>query len=158
LREIGVLEMPRMKKILFALCALVLLGWVGGAVENSFAGSLHHSHKPVFSQPNGDAHHDKSAGSGKFYCPMHKHRSLMPCPHKHSQKEMAHPGQCKIGVDCGGSPFKSIPAPTGFNTNPILMTDNSLPNLPEIATAISLSRVAYDNPPTTFQKHPPKSL
>ena len=150
--------MPRLKKILFVLFTLVLLSWIGGAVENSFAGPSDHSHKPVFSQLNGHQHSDKNAGAGKFYCPMHKHRSLMPCPHRHSQKEMAHPKQCKIGPDCGGSSFKSVPAHTGFDTNPAVMAEPSRADLPGIAGAISPLRVAYDGPSPIFQKHPPKSL
>jgi len=150
--------MPRMKNILFALCTLVLLSWAGGAVGNSFAGPSDHSYQPVFSQSNGHEHHDKNAERGEYYCPMHKHRSLMPCPHKHSRKEMAHPKQCKISPDCGGSPFKSIPAPAGFAHNHVLLADSSLPNLLEIATAIPSLQVAYNNPSLTFKKHPPKSL
>ena len=150
--------MPRMRKILFALFTLVLLSWMGDAVKNSLAGPLGHSHKPVFSQPNGHQHSDKNAGAGNFYCPMHKHRSLMPCPHRHSQKEMAHPKQCKIGPDCGGSPFKSIPAPTGFDTNPALMAEPSSADLPGIAWAFPSLRVAYDGPSPISQKHRPKSL
>jgi len=140
------------------LCALVLLSWLGGAVENSFAGPSDHSHKHIFSQPNEHQHSDKNAEAGRFYCPMHNHRSLMPCPRKHSQKEMAHPKQCKIGPDCGGSPVKSVPAPTGFDYHPALMAELSLPALPCIARAFSSLRVVYDDPPLIAQKHPPKSL
>ena len=150
--------MPQMRKILFALFTLVLLSWMGGAVENSLARSSDHSHQPVFSQPNGHGHSNKNAGTGKFYCPMHKHRSLMPCPHRHSQKEMAHPKQSKIGPDCGGIPFTSVPAHTGFDYNPALMAELSRLDLPGLAGEFSPLRVPYDGPLPISQKHPPKSL
>lgn len=158
LRQRGGVSMPRMRKILTALFTLVLLSWVGGAVENSLARPSDHSHQPVFSQPNGHQHHDENAGTGKFYCPMHKHRSLTPCPHRHSQKEMAQKKQCKIGPDCGGSPFKSIPAQTGFDFNPAWMAVMSHQDLPGLAGAFLSLRVAYEDPSPISQKHPPKFL
>jgi len=147
-----------MKKILFALYLLVLLGWMGTAVENSSAHPLGHAHKHIFSQPNEHQHNDENAARAKFYCPMHKHRSLMPCPHKHSQKEMADPKQCKIGPDCGGKPVNSIPLNFGFDTNLALQADQSRLNLPDITKAARSLPGAYDNPPLNSRKHPPKSL
>ncbi len=147
-----------MKKILFALCALVLLSWVGGAVENSSAHPSDHSHKHIFSQTNSHNHSAENTAVDNFHCPMHNHRSLMPCPHKHSQKEMAHPKQCKIGPDCHGSPFKSVPVHTGSDYNPACMADMSRLDLPGLTGKFSPLRVAYDAPFLTSQKHPPKSL
>ena len=152
------ISMPRKKKILFALCLLILLGWMGSAVEYSSAQPQGHAHKHIFSQPNEHEHSAENAVPGKFYCPMHKHRSLMPCPHKHSQKEMADPRQCKIGPDCGGSPVQSLPLNFSFDTNLALLTDRSRSNLPNIAPAVRLLPVAYDDPPRGSKKHPPRSL
>ena len=148
--------MRRMKKILFALCLLVLLSAMGNAVQNSSAQP--HAHKNIFSQSSGHEQHDKIAKTGKFNCPLHKHKSLAPCPHKHSQKEMAHPKQCKIGPDCGGNPFKSVPVNFGHDHNPVLMANLSRLNLSGIARAASFPPVAYDDPPLNAKKHPPKSL
>jgi hypothetical protein len=147
-----------MRKILFPFCVLVLLSWMGGAVENSLAHPSDHSHKHISSHSMGHQHHNKNAQTGKFYCPMHKHRSLTPCPHQHSQKEMAHPKQCKIAPDCGGSPVKPVPAHSGFDNNPALMTDSILLDLPGIIGTDSSLRAAYDDPPLNSLKHPPKSL
>lgn len=150
--------MPRMKKILTALCLLILLGGIGSAVKNSAAQPLGQAHKPIFSQPSEHKHSNENAEQGKFYCPMHKQRSLIPCPHKHSQKDMAGPKQFKIGSDCGGSPVKSLPRNFGFNSNPALMTDMPQLNFLDIAQAVISSPMAYDDPPKGSKKHPPKSL
>jgi len=150
--------MHRMRKLLLALSILLLLGWVGGAVDNALAQPSGHAHKTVFSKASGHKHSDANAERGKFYCPMHKHRSLMPCPHKHSKKEMAHPKQCKIGPDCGGSPVKSVPVHFSFDHNPVLTADISRLDLPGIVRAVSSLRIAYDDPPLNSRKHPPKSL
>jgi hypothetical protein len=150
--------MLRMRKILFALCALILLSWMGSAVENSSAHPSGHAHKHISSHSTGHQHNDENTEGGKFYCPMHKHRSLMPCPHKHSQKEMAHPKQCKIGPECGGSPVKSVPINFSFDHNPVLMTDSFPLDLPGLIRADSSLPVDYDDPPLNSQKHPPKSL
>jgi len=145
-----------MKKILLASCLLVLLSWVGNAVENSSAQP--HSHKNIFSQSSGHEHHDKTAKAGRFNCPLHKHKSLAPCPHKHSQKEMAHPKQCHIAPDCGGNPFKSVPVNFGHDHNPASTAHMPHLNLPNIARAISSLRVTYEGPLLNSRKHPPKSL
>lgn len=145
-----------MKKILPALCLFVLLTGMGNAVENSSAQP--HAHKNIFSQSSEHSHNKLNAKTGRFNCPLHKHKSQTPCPHMHSQKEMAHPKQCKISPDCGGKPFKSAPVNFGHDHNPALMTDLSRLNLPGIARAVSFPPVAYDDPPLNAKKHPPKSL
>ncbi len=149
--------MHRLKKILLASCLLVLLSWVGNAVENSSAKS-HDSHRNIFSQSSGHQHNKVNAKSGKFHCLLHKHKSLAPCPHKHSQKEMAHPKQCKIGPDCGGNPFKSVPVNFGHDHNPVSAANPSCLNLPGNARAVCSFQVTYENPPLNAKKHPPKSL
>ncbi len=122
--------MSRMRKVLFGLCALVLLSWMSNAVENALAHPSGHPHKHILSHSNGQKHIDDNAVAVEFNCPSHKHGSLLPCPHKHSQKEMAYPEQNKIGPDCGESPVKSVFPNTGSDYNSVLTVDMSRPDLP----------------------------
>lgn len=150
--------MPRIRKILFVLATGVLFCWMGGPVPNSSAHPSDHSHKHMVASLKGHQHNAESSAGSKFYCPMHKHRSLMPCPHKHSRKEMADPKQCAIGPDCNGSPVKSLPVNTGFDYHQALMEGRWNMGFPDNVSALSSLPVAYDDPPLNSPKHPPKSL
>ena len=108
-----------MRKILFGLFAFVLLSWMGGVVENSSAHPSGHSHKHILSHSNGHELSNDNVGAGQFSCPT------SPCQHKHSQKEMVHPKQHKIGLDCGENLVKSVPVNSGTDDNPVLMKDMS---------------------------------
>ena len=150
--------MVRLQHILLVSLVFALLNGFGWNVETSDAHPSGHSHKHIFSSLDDHHHGSETAKENKFYCPMHKHYSSMPCPHRHTQKEMAHPEQCKIGPECGGSSQKSLPGNPGTDHNRGL-NDQTIPlDPPEITQAPFVRRMPYNSPQPDSPWHPPQSL
>jgi len=150
--------MARSQRILLVSFVFALLLGFGWEVAISEAHPSGHSHEHIFSSHGKHNHSDESAEEEKFYCPMHKHYSLMPCPHKHTQEDMAHPKQCKIGPDCGGSSQKSLPGNSGTDHNRGLNSTVTPLDPPDITEAPFSQELTHNSPQPDSPWHPPQSL
>jgi len=150
--------MARPHHILLVSLVVALLAGFAWNTKSSEAHPSGHSHQHIFSShskhnPGGDA-----SKKEKFYCPMHKHSSSLPCPHAHTQKEMAHPKRCKIGPECGGGSTKSVPGSPGTNHNPG-PNDGALSLDPPAITQAPFSQgLTHNTPHPDLPWHPPQSL
>lgn len=150
--------MARLQQILLVSMVLALLNGFGWNIDISNAHPSGHTHKLIFSAHHKHGHSAENSGEAKFYCPIHKHYSSLPCPHMHTQKEMAHPDQCKIGSECGGSSQKSLPGNPGTDHNRGL-SDKTIPlDPPAITQAPFFLRLTHNSPQSDSPWHPPKSL
>jgi len=150
--------MARSARILFLTSVAALLLGFGGNVEISEAHPSGHSHAHIFSS-HGQHNSNSEAKEGKkFYCPMHKHYSSLPCPHLHTQEDMAHPERCKIGPDCGGSSQKSLPHNSGTDRNHGLNDGATLLDPPEITRSPVSQETTHNSPHRESPWHPPQSL
>jgi hypothetical protein len=150
--------MARLQRILLISSVFALLLGFGWNVGISEAHPSGHSHEHIFSSHGKHNHSVEAQGENKFYCPMHKHFSSLPCPRLHTREDMAHPEQCKIGPDCGGGSQKSLPENSRTDRNHGLNDGATALEPPAFTKAPVSKGWPHNSPQPDVPWHPPQSL